>query len=52
MPGVCYNTKGEEYTTLVAKEMGFDSQSYDGKTMIRLRDNGGEDVYKRQVQWL
>ena len=31
MPGVCYNTKGEEYTTLVAKEMGLDSEAYDGK---------------------
>ena len=42
MPGVCYNTKGEEYTTLVAKEMGFDGQAYDGKTMKRLRANNGD----------
>ena len=54
MPGVCYNTKGEEYTTLVAKEMGFDSQSYDGKTMIRLRDNGGDiaDLKKQAMEEL
>ncbi len=42
MQGLCYNTKGEEYTTLVAKEMGFDKESYDGKTMIRLRANNGD----------
>ena len=54
MPGVCYNTKGEEYTTLVAKEMGFDSQAYDGKTMIRLRDNGGDiaDLKKQAMEEL
>ena len=54
MPGVCYNTKGEEYTTLVAKEMGFDSQAYDGKTMIRLRDNGGDiaDLKKQAMDEL
>ena len=54
MPGVCYNTKGEEYTTLVAKEMGFDSQAYDGKTMIRLRDNGGDiaDLEKQAMEEL
>ena len=54
MPGVCYNTKGEEYTTLVAKEMGFDSQAYDGKTMIRHRDNGGDiaDLKKQAMEEL
>lgn len=54
MPGVCYNTKGEEYTTLVAKEMGFDDQAYDGKTMIRLRDNGGDiaDLKKQAMEEL
>jgi oligopeptide transport system substrate-binding protein len=54
MPGVCYNTKGEEYTTLVAKEMGFDGQAYDGKTMIRLRDNGGDiaDLKKQAMEEL
>ena len=50
MPGVCYNTKGEEYTTLVAKEMGFDSEKYDGETMIRLRANGGDiSALKKQA---
>ena len=42
MPGVCYNTQGQEYSTLVAKEMGFDGEAYDGKTMIRLRANNGD----------
>ena len=50
MPGVCYNTKGEEYTTLVAKEMGFDAEKYDGETMIRLRANGGDiSALKKQA---
>ena len=54
MPGVCYNTKGEEYTTLVAKEMGFDTEKYDGKTMIRHRDNGGDiaDLKKQAMEEL
>ena len=54
MPGVCYNTKGEEYTTLVAKEMGFDGQAYDGKTMIRLRSNNGDiaDLKKQAMDEL
>ena len=50
MPGVCYNTKGEEYSTLVAKEMGFDAEKYDGETMIRLRANGGDiSALKKQA---
>ena len=54
MPGVCYNTKGEEYTTLVAKEMGFDTEKYDGKTMIRLRANNGDisDLKKQAMDEL
>ena len=54
MPGVCYNTKGEEYTTLVAKEMGFDGEAYDGKTMIRLRSNNGDiaDLKKQAMDEL
>ncbi len=54
MPGVCYNTKGEEYTTLVAKEMGLDSEAYDGKTMIRLRANNGDisDLKKQAMDEL
>ena len=54
MKGLCYNTQGVEYTTLVAKEMGFDSQAYDGKTMIRLRDNGGDiaDLKKQAMEEL
>ena len=54
MPGVCYNTKGQEYTTLVAKEMGFDGEAYDGKTMIRLRANNGDiaDLKKQAMDEL
>ncbi len=54
MPGVCYNTKGQEYTTLVAKEMGFDKEAYDGKTMIRLRANNGDiaDLKKQAMEEL
>ena len=54
MPGVCYNTKGEEYTTLVAKEMGLDSEAYDGKTMKRLRSNNGDisDLKKQAMEEL
>ena len=54
MPGVCYNTQGQEYTTLVAKEMGFDKESYDGKTMIRLRSNNGDiaDLKKQAMDEL
>ena len=50
MKGLCYNTQGVEYTTLVAKEMGFDAEKYDGETMIRLRANGGDiSALKKQA---
>ena len=54
MKGLCYNTQGVEYTTLVAKEMGFDTEKYDGETMIRLRDNGGDiaDLKKQAMEEL
>ena len=52
MPGVCYNTKGVEYTQLVAKEMGFDKESYDGKTMIRLRGQSIADLKKQAMEEL
>ena len=54
MPGVCYNTQGQEYSTLVAKEMGFDGEAYDGKTMIRLRANNGDiaDLKKQAMDEL
>ena len=54
MPGVCYNTQGQEYTTLVAKEMGLDGEAYDGKTMIRLRSNNGDiaDLKKQAMDEL
>ena len=40
MPGVCYNSDNVEYTKLVCEKMGYGA--YDGETMIRLRDNGGD----------
>ena len=54
MPGVCYNTQGQEYSTLVAKEMGFDGEAYDGKTMKRLRANNGDisDLKKQAMDEL
>ncbi|OUP27991.1 ABC transporter substrate-binding protein [Faecalibacterium sp. An192] len=48
MRGVCYNTQGVEYTSLVGKKMGYGE--YDGETMIRLRDNGGDiSALKKQA---
>ena len=44
MKGLCYNTQGVEYTTLVAKEMGFDSEKYDGETMIHLRKSTADSI--------
>ena len=54
MKGVCYNSKGTDYVDLVAKELGIDGQAYDGKTMIRLRDNGGDiaDLKKQAMEEL
>lgn len=52
MPGVCYNTQGVEYTTLVAKNMGFDKESYDGETMIRLRGQSIDDLKKQAMEEL
>ena len=48
------NTQGQEYSTLVAKEMGFDGEAYDGKTMIRLRSNNGDiaDLKKQAMDEL
>ena len=40
MPGVCYNSDNVEYSKLVCDKMGYGA--YDGETMIRLRDNGGD----------
>ena len=52
MRGVCYNTQGVEYTSLVGKKMGYGA--YDGETMIRLRDNGGDiaDLKKQAMEEL
>ena len=52
MRGACYNTQGVEYTSLVGKKMGYGA--YDGETMIRLRDNGGDitDLKKQAMDEL
>ena len=42
MKGLCYTSDGTAYTNLVAKEMGLDGETYDGKTMKRLRANNGD----------
>ena len=42
MKGLCYTSDGTDYTNLVAKEMGLDSEAHDGKTMKRLRANNGD----------
>ena len=41
MKGLCYTSDGTDYTNLVAREMGLDGETYDGKTMKRLRANNG-----------
>ena len=52
MRGVCYNTSGKDYTELVRERMGYGQ--YDGETMIRLRDNGGDitDLKKQAMEEL
>ena len=54
MKGLCYTSDGTDYTNLVAKEMGFDGEAYDGKTMIRLRSNNGDiaDLKKQAMDEL
>ena len=42
MKGLCYTSDGTDYTNLVAKEMGLDGETYDDKTMKRLRANNGD----------
>ena len=49
MKGLAYTSDGTDYTTLVAKEMGIDGESYDGKTMIRMRNGSGIDDLKKQA---
>ena len=44
MKGLCYNTQGAEYTTLVAKELGIDGEKYDGKTMVHLRKSTADSI--------
>ncbi len=47
MSGVCYNTANTEYTELVREKMGFGS--YDGETMVRMRDVTDFDALKQQA---
>lgn len=47
MPGVCYNTKGAEYTELVKSKLYLAGEQYDGKTMKRLR---GQDISALKAQ--
>ncbi len=46
MKGVCYNSKGEDYTSLVAKELGIDGEkyAYDGESMVHLRDSSEDSI--------
>ena len=44
MKGVCYNSKGEDYTSLVAKELGIENEAYDGETMIHLRNSSPDSI--------
>ena len=46
MKGVCYNSKDEDYTSLVAKELGIDGEkyAYDGETMVHLRDSSEDSI--------
>ena len=44
MKGICYNSKGEDYTTLVAKELGIENEAYDGETMIHLRKSTPDSI--------
>ena len=54
MSGLCYTSDGTDYTSLVAKEIGLDSEKYDGKTMKRLRANNGDiaDLKKQAMEEL
>lgn len=47
MRGVCYNTQGAEYTSLVGEKMGYGE--YDGETMIRLRSGSKIEDLKKQA---
>ena len=44
MKGVCYDSKGADYTSLVAKELGIENETYDGETMIHLRKSTDESI--------
>ena len=43
MKGLSYTSDGTDYTTLVARELGFGDEAYDGKTMIRMRGANDAD---------
>ena len=49
MKGLCYTSDGTDYTTLVANELGFGSEAYDGETMIRMRGENDAEALKKQA---
>ena len=49
MKGLCYTSDGTDYTTLVARELGFGDEAYDGETMIRMRGENDADALKKQA---
>ena len=49
MKGLSYTSDGTDYTTLVARELGFGDEAYDGKTMIRMRGENDADALKKQA---
>ncbi len=49
MQGLCYTSDGTDYTTLVARELGFGDEAYDGETMIRMRGENDADALKKQA---
>ena len=49
MKGLSYTSDGTDYTTLVARELGFGDEAYDGKTMIRMRGANDAAALKKQA---
>ena len=49
MKGLSYTSDGTDYTTLVANELGFGSEAYDGETMIRMRGENDAEALKKQA---
>ena len=49
MKGLSYTSDGTDYTTLVARELGFGDEAYDGQTMIRMRGDNDAEALKKQA---